>query len=166
MSTRPLVYFWVAHYNDGTMLYQYDPLDYSENSFSEIDQSKLIKFSLHPFDSEFADSINKDRGRTEVMPLPLLPSYSLKLDNHRRLIYYRDVFISQEEYHLCRNCNREFYFHSQSQTIDSKYPSPICPFCGAHDIFVCKSCGKVYERFEDAPFHMCCLLYTSPSPRD
>lgn len=37
--------FWIARYNDGTKLIQYEP-DGSENKYTDIDRSKLIQFIL------------------------------------------------------------------------------------------------------------------------
>jgi len=151
---RPLVYYWIAEFNDNTKLNQFDLDTYLEHAFKDINQDKLIKFTLIPFTKQLADGVTS-KGN-EARCIPFLPKYEININSDRRLIYYRDVFISQEEYHLCRKCNKEFYYvKDKIQTIKSIYPSPICPNCGAHDIFKCKSCSKIYERFEDAPFHMC-----------
>jgi len=153
-QNRPLVYYWIAQYDDGTCLPQYNPITYLENRFSDIEQDKLIKFGLYPFDKELAEGITK-KGIDPVVSIPFLPKYEINLDNDRRLIHYRDVFISHEEYHLCRKCGKEFEFSSTSPKTNSKYSSPICPNCNSHDLFICKSCGKEYQRFEDAKFGMC-----------
>lgn len=154
MVQRPLVYLWVAHYSNGLALSQFDPYEYKENSFKDIKQSNLIKFGLYPIQRQLAKEL-KDRD-IDVVSIPFLPQYEINLDNNKRLIYYRDVFISQEEYHRCGKCKKEFQYGGSSPSIVSNTPSPICPHCGAHDIYVCKKCKKEYNRFEDATnFGMC-----------
>jgi hypothetical protein len=154
MPNRPLVYFWIAHYNDKTSLPQFDPYDYHENAFKDIQKDKLIKFGLYPFTKELADGIYGIG--TAVISIPILPKYEINIINNRRLIHYRDVFISHEDYHLCRRCGREFMYNKNMEKVEgTKYPSPICPHCGSHDLFICKSCGKEWDKFESAPFGMC-----------
>lgn len=151
MTNRPLVYHWIAYYEDGSILPQYNIDTYKKNIFTDIEQNKLIKFGLYPFTKDLSNNI-----QDETFPLPFLPVYEINLDKNKRLIHYRDVFISQESYHLCRKCNKEFkYIPGVSPFIDSKYGSPICPHCGGHDIFVCKNCKHEYKRYEDAPHHSC-----------
>lgn len=153
MTQTPLVYFWIAHYSDGNALPQYDPNTFRENSFKDIQHDKLIKFGLYPFNRDLASGV-RNTGQA-VINIPILPIYEVNLNSDKRLIYYRDVFISQEEYHFCKKCNKEFRYGSDSPKIESNYSSPICPNCGAHDIFVCKRCKQEYKRFEDAKFGMC-----------
>jgi len=154
MTNRPLVYFWKAYLVDGSIIPQFDSNTYSENAFSVLEQDKLVKFGLYPFDKKLAKGLRD--GGEEVVSIPFLSEYEINLDNDKRLIYYRDVFISQEEYHLCKKCKKEFKFNSKdSNVIESKYQSPICPNCSSHDLFICKACGKEYKRFEDAPYGMC-----------
>ena len=47
-------YFWIAEYNDGQALPQFDPMSGKENMFSEIDMDKLVSFGWYPFSHEFA----------------------------------------------------------------------------------------------------------------
>ena len=39
---RPLVYYWKAHYNDGTYLSQFHPPDYQGEKFDNIDSMYLV----------------------------------------------------------------------------------------------------------------------------
>ena len=154
MVTGPaLRYYWVAYYNDGTKLSQFDPITFKEYAFSDIDAAKLVKFALYPFTSQQAKNITA-KGNLAIS-VPILPIIEINLSDGKRLIYYRDVYVSQEEYHFCRACNKEFYFGNNSKTTQSKYSSPICPYCGSHDIYKCKKCGKIFNIFEDARFGMC-----------
>jgi len=155
MTQRPLVYYWIAQYSNGTALPQYDPYTFRENSFGEIQQDKLIKFGLYPFPRNLVDGIRK-KNNDSVVSIPFLPIYEINLNKNKRLIHYRDVFISQETYHRCGKCNKEFsYSPKTSKSLDSVLSSPICPHCGAHDLYICKSCKKIYQRFEDAKRGMC-----------
>ena len=97
MTTRPLVYKWICYYNDGTELHQYTK-DKS-NSFNDINQDKLIKFILTPFSIEEEEIINKDD--IYIKSISFLPTYTLNITNDRKLIYYRENYITQEEFHQC-----------------------------------------------------------------
>jgi len=151
---RPLVYQWIARYENGTGWSQFDPKTYTENPFSIIEQDKLKKFGLYPLTRELEEGLRKNNIETRA--IPFLPKYEINIDKNKRLIYYRDVFISHENYHLCKNCNKEYFYGKNSPKLENtKYSSPICPNCGSHDLFVCKNCKKEFKRFEDAKFQMC-----------
>ena len=49
----PLVYFWIATYNDGTALAQFDPETGLPNKFTDIDQSRLKTLGWYPFSPKF-----------------------------------------------------------------------------------------------------------------
>lgn len=49
LGYRPLVYMWVAEYDNGEALPQFDPETGKENRFAEIDQSRLCRFGWYPF---------------------------------------------------------------------------------------------------------------------
>jgi len=162
MSDRPLVYQWIAHYNDGTSYPQFDTESYEENSFIKIDKDKLIKFGIYPFKKDFAYKVSKKQS---VVSLGFLPIYEINIENEERLIHYRQVFISQETFHICQKCKKEFkfsYAHSfKIKLKDSKLGikmdevCPVCPHCGAKDYYKCNSCGKVLETFNESSFGMC-----------
>ena len=152
-QTRPLVYFWIAEYNDQKKLYQFDPITYKPSKFTDIDQNRLVKFGIYPIPKDMEEGI-KDAG-TPVVAIPFLPKYEINLTENRRLIYFRDNFISHEEFHLCKSCSKEFKYGLDSPKMKSKYPSPICPHCGSHDLFICKSCKHESDRFEDTSKGLC-----------
>lgn len=151
MSNRALVYMWRAEYQDGTHLCQYDEETFKANKFTDINQNNISKFVMYPFSSYMENGLNSNR--VKVKSIPFLPVYTLNLDKNKRLIYYRDNFISHEDYHRCSQCNKEFKFNLKS-IFKSKYPSPICPHCGAHDYFYCNKCGIKYS-FEDSNRGLC-----------
>ena len=148
---RPLVYYWKAHYNDGTYLSQFHPPDYQGEKFDNIDYDRLVKFGLYPFDKELAENVTKHGS--EARSISILPNYEVNLTGNRRPIYYRDCFIQTEEYRICEKCGAEFRATSDMYT-NSKYPSPICPKCGAHDYFYCPNC-KLEMSFEESFHGMC-----------
>jgi hypothetical protein len=94
------------------------------------------------------------KAGTEVRSIPILPVYEIKFNKDKRLIYYRNCYISQEEYHRCDSCRREFTYTSSMPSIESKYSSPICPHCKAHDDFYCKKCNESY-LFEGTKNGLC-----------
>lgn len=69
-----LTYIWEAEYKDGSILKQFD-LDGTENLFSEVDHSKLYKFSWIPIK-------------------PNLNPVSIILKEGQKLKVYRKNFIS------------------------------------------------------------------------
>jgi len=145
---HPICYFWIAHYNDGTCLPQYDPNDYHANKITDIDQSKLVKVGWYPLSPLAAEELNK-RGIPDVSN-PFLPKVEVEITDKKRFILFTRNFIANEEYRICQSCGNEFAVNQDTKIFDNtKYPSPICPYCGAHDYFVCKDCGEKFERFED-----------------
>lgn len=69
-----LAYIWLAEYQDGTTLSQFDK-DQKEHKFSEIDQSKLKKFGWVP-------------------TIPGLNPISISINAEEKLICYRKNFLS------------------------------------------------------------------------
>jgi len=57
LGYRPLVYFWIAEYSDGTALPQFDLETGKENHFGDIDFSKLKRFGWYPFTTRIAEKI-------------------------------------------------------------------------------------------------------------
>ena len=73
--------FWIAWYNDGTCLPQFDPDSGAENLFKEVDESKLSKFGWYPFSEELAQ-------KTGRVALPL-PKYEVDLGDGDKLVAMR-----------------------------------------------------------------------------
>lgn len=145
---HPICYFWIAHYADGTCLPQFDPQDYHTNKISDIDNSRLVKIGWYPLSSRAAEELNK-RGIPAIAN-PFLPKVEVTIKKPKRFILFTRNFIANEEYRICQACGREFAVGPDTKIFsDTRYPSPICPYCGAHDYFVCKSCGKRFEKFEE-----------------
>ena len=60
----PLTHFWIAEYNDGMAVPQFDPEDGHENKFTSLDQGKMVAFGIYPFSRDFADFVTKTNGST------------------------------------------------------------------------------------------------------
>jgi hypothetical protein len=163
MSNRPLVYYWIAEYDDNTKLLQFDEKTYKENRFDSINIKKLKKFGLYPFSRKLAKGVT-DNGN-KCISIPFLSKYEINFNKEDRPIYYRDIFISQEVYHVCKKCNKKFHFSGEPRFSIKKVDKQlgikrdevcaICPHCGAKDYYKCKSCGRIYESFNDASMGMC-----------
>jgi hypothetical protein len=87
LGYRPLVYFWIAEYTDGSALPQFDPETGRENKFSEVDQQKLERFGWHPFSVELAQKI-LETEKTVVVPTRNL-SYMVTVEKGEKLVAYR-----------------------------------------------------------------------------
>jgi hypothetical protein len=87
LGYRPLVYFWIAEYDDGSALPQFDPETGRENRFSEVDQLKLRRFGWHPFSLKLAQKRLKTE-ETVVVP-NRNPSYTVSVEKDDRLVAYR-----------------------------------------------------------------------------
>jgi len=153
VQQRPLVYHHICYLNDGTTQEQYSrERNYKGLPFTDIKQDKLIKFGLYPFTQDLAIKVTK--AGSEARSLPFLPEYEIEFNKNKRLIYYRQCFISQQEYHICNSCREEFTYDGTIETLSSKYSSPICPNCGAYDDFLCERCNKTYI-FEESAHGLC-----------
>jgi hypothetical protein len=81
---NPLTFFWIAVYDDGTALPQFDPETGRENLFSQVDQNRLTSFGWYPFKRQLAEKLEQP-----VEVNPLLPKYAVKLGQGKRLIAHR-----------------------------------------------------------------------------
>lgn len=50
-------FFWVAEYNNNTILPQFDLKTGKENLYSDIETNKLVKIGWHPFTAELSKMI-------------------------------------------------------------------------------------------------------------
>jgi len=87
LGYRPLIYFWIAEYTDGSALPQFDPETGKENRFSEIEHQKLKRFGWYPFSPELAQKILKNE-KTVVVPTAN-QSYTVTVGKGDRLVAYR-----------------------------------------------------------------------------
>lgn len=87
LGYRPLVYFWIAEYTDGSALPQFDPETGRENRFSEVDHQKLHRFGWYPFSLKLAQQILKGEKKG-VIPTRNR-SYTVTVEKGDRLVAYR-----------------------------------------------------------------------------
>jgi hypothetical protein len=84
-----LKYFWIAEYNDGNALPQFDPETGIENLFKNIDQTKLIRFGLYPFTMELSKKVNCSDFN------PFLRKIVINLDGNKLIFKRRNYIIIQ-----------------------------------------------------------------------
>ena len=87
LGYRPLVYFWIAEYTDGTALPQFDVETGKENKFDEVDHQRLKRFGWYPFSVELAQRI-LDAEKIVVFPSKNR-SYAIALERGDRLVAHR-----------------------------------------------------------------------------
>jgi hypothetical protein len=87
LGYRPLVYFWIAEYTDGSALPQFDPETGKENRFSDVDQQRLRRFGWYPFTLNLAKKV-LETEETVVVPTRN-QSYAVTLDEDDVLVAYR-----------------------------------------------------------------------------
>lgn len=87
LGYRPLIYFWIAEYTDGSALPQFDPETGKENRFSEVDPQKLERFGWYPFSLKLAQQVLR-REKIRVIPTRN-PAYVVSVENGDKLVAYR-----------------------------------------------------------------------------
>lgn len=88
---HPLVFFWIAEYEDGKALPQFDPETGEENKFTLTDKGKLKKFGWHPFTPELSHKIIERSG---LITIPTNnPHYVISLEKGDKLIAKRENII-------------------------------------------------------------------------
>ena len=92
LGYRPLVYFWIAEYTDGTALPQFDVETGKENKFGEVDHQRLKRFGWYPFSLKLAQKI-LETEKTVVVPTRN-PSYTVSLKEDDKLVACRTSTVS------------------------------------------------------------------------
>jgi DNA-directed RNA polymerase subunit M/transcription elongation factor TFIIS len=168
---NPLVYFWIAFYNDGSCLPQFDFETGKTNDFKDVDQYKLVKFGLFPFPKDLSEKANKNSGFEISKVCNNLPYFLQILQRPRRLIYTRRNFIHQFSYQHCMKCGYTYqwmpnhvemvgevglpihqnyimeYLESQGKT----FPLPQCPKCKSINHIVCPDCKVLINELKTSP---------------
>jgi hypothetical protein len=104
LDCRPLTFFWIAEFSDGSALPQFDPETGKENKADPdwlpsvprqppiakdavfVDK-KLVRFGWYPFTIELAGKISETQG---VVVIPTAnPSHVVELKDGEKLIAYR-----------------------------------------------------------------------------
>lgn len=164
-NVHPLVFFWIAFYKDGTCLPQFDVNTGKENLFKDIDQSKLEKFGLFPFNTSLALSANVMAGQVVAKEVENLPYFILKLKEEQRLISVRRNKIHMFNYQHCNKCGFDWQWmgvnkeglvgevglemysnHLFEEQNGKKYPVPVCPKCGAYNAIICPDCHAIVNQ--------------------
>jgi len=88
LNYRPPVFFWIAEYEDGKAIAQFDPDTGEENRFIFVEQDKLVRFGWYPFTAELSHKIF---GRSGLITIPTdNPSYVIDLEHGDQLIATRE----------------------------------------------------------------------------
>lgn len=88
LNYRPLVFFWIAEYENGTALPQFNPNTGEENKFSLVDLPHVKRFGWYPFTHELSAKILK---KTSTVTIPTdNPSYVVNLRKGDKLIAKRE----------------------------------------------------------------------------
>lgn len=91
LNYRPLVYMWIAEYEGGKALPQFDPHTGEENKFSLVDLPRVRRFGWHPFTPQLSRKILK---KTVLVTIPTNnPSYVLDLRKGDKLIAKRENIV-------------------------------------------------------------------------
>jgi hypothetical protein len=168
---RKICFMWIAFYDDGTCLPEFDIDDSEghelgrEHHFKEIDQNKLIKFGLFPIPEAIAEKAGK-----EYYSDLTLPKFILNFQPDQRLIggIIRE---SQTEYGYskCLKCGFEWqwmpnnsmglsdgeigyaglpiYGEKYSYQLDGRC-EVICPNCGVRNELECSDCHHSWNKVE------------------
>lgn len=162
---HPLVYFWIAFYDDNTCLPQFDFETGKENKFKDIEQERLVKFGLYPFNAPLAIKANMVAGQIVAREEEGIPPHTLVLRKEQRLIYCRRNFIHVYTYIHCDKCGFEWQWNPEKkggekaeigleihpdyiiQTFQGKdYPLCQCPKCKSFNPILCPDCGTLINK--------------------
>jgi len=88
LSYRPLVYFWIAEYSDGTAFPQFDPETGKENRFADVDQARLKRFGWYPFSLEITKKIFEAEGI--IVLATANPPHVIELKDGEKLVGKRE----------------------------------------------------------------------------
>ena len=84
MKSKPKLHlFWIAEYQDGTALPQFDPDTGEEHLFKEIDHSKLKRFGWYSFPYDMVGKI------PEAVFSLVLDRYTVEIPQGEKLTAYR-----------------------------------------------------------------------------
>lgn len=161
------VYMWIAHYNDGTSLPQYDPYTLETHLFNEVQQDKLIKFGLYPFPADLAKKLREEKkfnARSNIF----LPRYEVEITGNRRVIGALTTnFIKQTTYYTCPKCKNKF----ESKEVVRYKIGPLrstlqCPRCGDRGYWYCTNCNKRYNHSDETDDFKCVDCGQRVKPKD
>lgn len=142
------VFFWIAHYEDGTSLPQYDPYTLDTHIFDEVEQNKLIKFGLYPFPSNLAKRLREEKG-LNVKSNIFLPRYEVNIDDDKRVIGALTTnYVKTTDYIYCPDCKK--WMTSDNFSIldigGGANKTYKCSVCDTQSYWKCPKCGKKYTH--------------------
>jgi hypothetical protein len=150
------VFMWIAHYEDGTSLPQYDPYTLKTHIFDEVEQDKLIKFGLYPFPPTLAKRIREEKGIPTKSNI-FLPKYEVNIDDNKRVIGALTTnYVKTTNYIYCPNCEK-WLKSSNFKILDigNNVKTHKCLKCGAQTYWECPKCGKHFNHLRETDKWMC-----------
>lgn len=136
-------YYWIIVYNDDKAIPEYDLESGDKNGWKLIPHDSIKEIIWKPFDSNLLGKI-KSSSPDNRISLPFLPTFRMKIpDNAEPVAPYRTQEIIEKKRLKCLVCGHVFK-DSEADHFTYKYRNlemPICPKCGATDVFVCEHCG-------------------------
>lgn len=91
LGYRPLRFFWIAEYTDGTALPQFDPETGKENRFADVYQLRLKRFGWYPFTPKLAKKIFE--AEDIIVVSTKNKPYTIEMRKGQRLVAYRTCSI-------------------------------------------------------------------------
>jgi hypothetical protein len=156
---HPLVFWWIAFYKDGSCLPQFDLETGKENPFISIDQNKLEKFGLFPFNQSLAIKASMVAKMKVAIVKEGLPYFMMQLKENQRLISIRRNYIHLYIYQHCNKCGYDWQWMSghkegevgkvgliihQNNVVQEwkgkKYGLAVCPKCDMFNSIICPEC--------------------------
>lgn len=152
LNYRPPVYMWIATYEDGQALPQFDPETGKENRFARVDLSRVVKIGWYPILEEMAAKILQG---SRVVTIPRKnPVYEINLKEGQMPYIRRTTVIPPGTFRKCLECGARWIFsfgkpdpqverqgyhwHSDHKFIDmgegKTYRVAVCPSCGFHNM--------------------------------
>ena len=128
---KPLVFFWIAEFEDGKAIPQFRPENGEEILFKEVLERmkvvQLIRIGWYPFSHELAERVNSTG--TPAFP-STLPTYRVPLDGEKRPIIKRVVELAGDS----GTMKNEFYILGWQRTVDGRNEKDIITIDGKGNV--------------------------------
>lgn len=143
------VYMWIAHYDNGTSLPQYDPYTLKSFTFDDVDKERVVKFGWYPFPTQLAKRLREEKN-LPVKANVFLPKYEVEIDKNKRVIGALTTnFQEQKSYVKCPECNSvNEKKNVKIINMGGKVYTPQCPNCGTRAYWKCPKCNRKFAHIE------------------
>lgn len=158
---HPQVFFWIATYEGGRCLPQFDPETCKEHLWKEVVESKVVKIGWYPITEKMTKMIRGLRVRAN----PSLSVHELELKPGQRPIIFKTQKIHMA---TARKCACGAIWQQRDKTPEIKIPisfewktfkqakgkdllASICPKCKAYNELACPDCGLPRSKYAICP---------------